>query len=1384
MHNPNYAITAALSRRSPILALLTLLLAFGPAAGLWAADVAWTNAANATWSTANNWDPNTVPTNTDNAILGAVNSANAYVTLTDTRDIGVGRLTLHPDRTLGNVVLRQTDGGVARLCVYGLDGILLTNASTVKRIQIAQSDVKAPIPYLAGDGAIGVAGAMEVLFYTEIKEMNGSHGFTKTGPGTLTLQGTRASTYTGPTTISEGKLNLKAAAANLGSGTLYMNGGNLLCGADRSTVAPLANSVVVTADSTITADSTLTASRYILFSGPFSGSAGTLAIDNQGVTGNMFVVRLSGGGFDFTRPIMLNLPTSKDGALALLQLQNTAAAGAQTFSGEISSYDATGMVERSGADGTTIFTGANTYQGGTVISQGTLLANNTTGSALGSGTVTVTNVGILGGNGIVDAGVTVTRGGTISPGAAAASIGNLTISYPTWDQGAVYHWEIASATGSAGTAWDLITVQYASDTASTLNPVTIKVDSRGVTPTGWNPAVARDWIIVQSSLNAGFNPGNFAIDTTAFSGVVAGIFGLYADSNGSIHLTYTPAEDIVINVASGTKTQTEAGYAQLTGDQGLAKTGNGELVLDNPSNDYAGSTKVLAGTLSINQDAANGSGTLGSGSSATYLGDTSGTSNAMFNINVNGISMYRDIVVRAGSTGTKTIGTTLASATVNYLGDITFQDSATLSSPAGSSVLFGGDLSGDGGVTLNGPGALTLGGIGTYAGPTAVNTPTLNLTGPAFGTNEVTYATATTLDNTSGADVVLHNSPQNWNSDLEFVGSAGLYLGSGPVTLGGDRKVTVDAATLVVSGPIGGNGGLTKLGDGALALRGPASSYTGGTTNLAGWLVLNGTATLGDGTGTFVLGGGNVLCTESHAASPLANPVLMTADTVLACTNRYSGAILAFSGPFTVPGGHKLTIANKGWDTTISGVRLQGPGNIDWPIVVGDPAHDRPAGGVTNQIQFYSTTNTPPQIVSGVISGPGELVRGNVIATSGGATIFTAQNTFTGTAYLFGGAIGFGADSVSSVGVITSGPIGTSLFTIGNQSAPETNMTVFAYGAPRVIENPIFLNGARNVVIDGTNDLTFTGPIAAGGIGKMWTVRGPGRGILTGQISTSGGEGAPLTKAGGGTLVLTADNAYTGATTVQQGTLLANNTAGSATGSGAVYVRSSGTLGGTGTVAGRVTATGGSVAPGNNGADTLTAAGGVTLSSTGTYVWDLAANSTSNPGTDFDVLAVTGGTVVLGGTAQLAINFIGSATVPNASEPFWQAPHEWTILTVGGTASNPGPTVFSTIINGTNSAGTFSTAADGSGNIILKFTPGMPPPPQPVISGTIEGVGTPNPTLSWSTEVGYPYRLQYKTNLNQPEWLVVGDVTATGTTASMTHTNALWPQCFYRVIVP
>ena len=115
-------------------------------------------------------------------------------------------------------------------------------------------------------------------------------------------------------------------------------------------------------------------------------------------------------------------------------------------------------------------------------------------------------------------------------------------------------------------------------------------------------------------------------------------------------------------------------------------------------------------------------------------------------------------------------------------------------------------------------------------------------------------------------------------------------------------------------------------------------------------------------------------------------------------------------------------------------------------------------------------------------------------------------------------------------------------------------------------------------------------------------------------------------------------------------------------------------------------------------------AGGLNLSAGGTNVWELAAlndDATGTPGTDFDQIVLTGGTLTLGGSSTLSIRFTGSATAPDTSNPFWQTTHNWTIITATGAAST-----FATIQNGIYAAGYFTTSAQ-AGGIVLTFTPGV-----------------------------------------------------------------------------
>ncbi len=119
-----------------------------------------------------------------------------------------------------------------------------------------------------------------------------------------------------------------------------------------------------------------------------------------------------------------------------------------------------------------------------------------------------------------------------------------------------------------------------------------------------------------------------------------------------------------------------------------------------------------------------------------------------------------------------------------------------------------------------------------------------------------------------------------------------------------------------------------------------------------------------------------------------------------------------------------------------------------------------------------------------------------------------------------------------------------------------------------------------------------------------------------------------LIKIGTGMLILTgANNTYSGGTTVSGGILMANNTAGSATGSGAVAVNSGGTLAGTGIISGAVTVnSGGALAPGNP-LGTLTISNNLTLAAGSTTFMQVQHSPLTNNAVKISGTLTEGGTL-------------------------------------------------------------------------------------------------------------------------------------------------------------
>lgn len=202
--------------------------------------------------------------------------------------------------------------------------------------------------------------------------ISGTGSVEKTGGGTQTLTGN--SSYGGGTTVSTGTLAVtqgSAGATPLGSGVATLAGGTLSVRGAPTNTQSYVNNLSVIANSTLDVRNSLDATF-----GTLEIAANTLT-----VTGDAGAKATFGG------------TTLMDNATFSPAADITLTLGAV---GELFGVSLT----KTGA-GTLNLTGAGAYSGGTTVSNGTLLATNTTGSATGSGNVMVDTSARLGGNGLV-----------------------------------------------------------------------------------------------------------------------------------------------------------------------------------------------------------------------------------------------------------------------------------------------------------------------------------------------------------------------------------------------------------------------------------------------------------------------------------------------------------------------------------------------------------------------------------------------------------------------------------------------------------------------------------------------------------------------------------------------------------------------------------------------------------------------------------------------------------------------------------------------------------------------------------------------------------------------------------------------------------------------
>jgi autotransporter-associated beta strand protein len=615
--------------------------------------------------------------------------------------------------------------------------------------------------------------------------------------------------------------------------------------------------------------------------------------------------------------------------------------------------------------------------------------------------------------------------------------------------------------------------------------------------------------------------------------------------------------------------------AIISGANTITKTGAGELTFSG-ANTYTGVTTVSNGVLNIQNNAALGTtagGTVVASGAALELQNSitvTGETLSLAGTGIGSTGALRNI----SGTNTWTGAVTLTNATemqsdaglMTVSGSVTAANFGLTVDGSGNSALSGVLGLGTGGLTKTGAGTLTLSGANTYTGATTigaaggasggtivlganntlpgsavnlfagtldVNTRTdaigaLNLGGGAGGTTAlVTIGNAGLL--TLGGDVTYDASNNPNGASITGTGTGTLALGANRTFNVGDSSAATN--DLTISAIISGAFGITKTGNGVLALSG-ANTYSGTNNINVGTVRVSANTNLG--TGTVSLNGGTLNTTATMTLGPTSR--VLTFGAAGGTLDVNTGTTLTYDG--IIAGTGKLTKTGTGTFQTGGGAQNSHSGDVD--ILAGTFQITKAGffGGIDNAAEVFVATGATLSMNGNAAYTQetiGPLYGGGTVINEGAAAVNFRIDTPAGTNANFSGTI---TDTANNLNLFKLGD-GTQILS-GNNS----------YDGPTVISNGVLQIGAG-----GT-----TGTLGTGNVTNQAGLVFNRAGTYTAANNIAGTGG--LTNVGAGTVTLSGSNTWTGPTRVSGGTLVLSNTSGgqAAGGTSSIQVDNGATL--------------------------------------------------------------------------------------------------------------------------------------------------------------------------------------------------------------------------------